>query len=458
MKKYRFLKITLIHFMILICVFIQFGCAGDGAQDPSVKAEISIVSGNNQTGEGGERLDESIVVRVTKSNGSPANNIDVNFRVVEGGGRIESGSTKRTDGEGNASADWIIGSGYNGIEVTLLPEILEVPPVYVFAEGENPTGVHETKTICSLIKISDYLYEMTFTGDYNTLLNEINQNVINNLARPSTNQNDYYCSLFSAFGNPDAQLFGRSFDNPSDWEKCISLIVRCKPPEDHESITLVRMIDVGYIGYLLESDITALTFEQKKRLLETIYIPPDGLNEHGVVAGLAQVSPLPFQPDPAKESIYKTRWIREILDHASNVDEAIEVTRQYNVFEDNLSSLANHVLVADPTGRSVILELNNGVMQVIPMSGNFQLMTNTLVYNKTDEALKRACSRYNYIHSTLDVADGFLDVNSAFHILQTVGVESSEWSAVYSMTTKEALVVNYMDFENIHTFSMNGQQ
>lgn len=447
-------KRSTIHLMLVILVFLFMACDGDTIHNPGDSAEISIVSGNDQIGTGGQPLAQSIVVQVTTSNGGPAKHMDVRFNVIEGGGQIQSGVIKRTDSEGMATAEWIIGSGYNGIELTLAENVYQVPPAYVWATGENPTGLHETKTIGSLHRINSELYEMTFAGDYGPLLDEINQTLINSFSNPKIALNDYGCSLFSAYGNPEAALFGRSFDNASDWERCISMVVRCAPPDGYESITLVRVRDVGYLGYLLEGDITALSFEQKRRLLETVYIPPDGINEHGVVAGLAQLSPRSFQPDGSKPSIYKTRWIREILDHAASVDEAVVVTRRFNIVEDNLSSLANHLLLSDPSGRSVILELNNGEIQVVPMAGNFQVMTNTYVYNEPVEVLKRACSRYNTIHQTLETAHGFLDISSAFDILETVGYWNTEWSAVYNMTTKEALVVTYMDFENVQIFSI----
>jgi len=63
------------------------------------------------------------------------------------------------------------------------------------------------------------------------------------------------------------------------------------------------------------------------------------------------------------------------------VNEAVEITEKHNVFEKTLSSLANHVLVADTYGQSVILEINGGEMQVIPNENTWHVITNTLVYD-----------------------------------------------------------------------------
>jgi len=313
-----------------------------------------------------------------------------------------------------------------------------------------------TQSINSLKKINDLLYTMTFYGDHSDILYDVNDDVVSYFSRVSSGfkMNDYNCSLFSAFGNSESYLFGRSFDNAQDWEICLTLVGRHNPPDGYRSLALTRMRDYGFP---LGTNFDELTFNRKQRLLESVYWVPDGINEHGVVAGLAQVAPLSYVPQPGKKYIYKTCLIREILDHARNVDEAIEITRQYNVFEGNLYSLANHVLIADPSGRSAILEVYDGEIRVVEKTGTFQHMTNTLVYNKTVAQLRQLCGRYRTIYDTLDRWGGSMTYDSAFNLLRDVGYENTEWSAVYDLTGKKLVLANYYDFENLYHFSFDDE-
>jgi len=60
--------------------------------------------------------------------------------------------------------------------VKILDAAVRLKPLYIYAEGENPESMDVTKSITILKKINDLLYEMI--------------------------------------------LYGRSFDNSSNWETC----------------------------------------------------------------------------------------------------------------------------------------------------------------------------------------------------------------------------------------------
>ncbi len=149
------------------------------------------------------------------------------------------------------------------------------------------------KTINSLAKISDNLYEMTFHGDYSEILDQVNSRFLGTSYGANTEGNtpEYHCSLFSVFGNPEKKIFGRSFDNPAGW-KCLTMLVRTNPSDGFSSMTFVRMRDFGYEP---GTDVTTLPYEQKLNLLEAPFHCPDGINEMGVTAGLANVRSLPWK-------------------------------------------------------------------------------------------------------------------------------------------------------------------
>lgn len=441
---------------ILILVSCGTGCTADYSNSDELKvpAAISIVSGNNQEGRGGETLASPIVIKVTENGGNPLEDVEVFFEVVEGEGEIPGNRNVRTDKNGRVETQWIIGVSYNTLEVALDKNKYDAPNQMIFAEGENPTGINIGRTIQSLKKESDLLYSMTLYGNYNEFLEELNQKVIDNMLDGSSTVYGHanHCSLFSAFGNLNKFLFGRNFDGVEGEQKNLTAVVRCSPPDGYSSLTIVRMRE-DEIGYPVGTDFSKLSFAEKERLLETLYIPSDGINEHGLTAGLASCPLKAFTPDPAKKSIFITRLIREILDHARSVNEAIALINQFDVFQHDLTSNESHVLVADASGKSAVLEMDQEFWKAIPLTGKFQVMTNTLVYGKSPDQLKQECERYRIIYDILEIREGYMDYESAFDILDQTNYYNSQWSAVYDLTDRKIKMAIYDNFNDLFEFS-----
>jgi hypothetical protein len=72
-------------------------------------AVLSVVSGANQPGEAGERLDAPIVVRVAQST-DPVAGASVRIEIILGGGQL-SASSIQTDSDGLAEVSWTLGAG-----------------------------------------------------------------------------------------------------------------------------------------------------------------------------------------------------------------------------------------------------------------------------------------------------------------------------------------------------------
>jgi hypothetical protein len=75
------------------------------AGDPD---EIRIVSGNDQTGQAGSRLDQALVVQVLDDNDTPIQGAAVRWSVESGGGSVSPG-TSTTGSDGRASTAWTLG-------------------------------------------------------------------------------------------------------------------------------------------------------------------------------------------------------------------------------------------------------------------------------------------------------------------------------------------------------------
>lgn len=78
---------------------IEFIASASG----DVPSNITLVSGNEQSGAGGDKMPEPLKVRITDQYGNPNRNFPVTFTVTNGGGHMESEQPVYTDDDGYAS-------------------------------------------------------------------------------------------------------------------------------------------------------------------------------------------------------------------------------------------------------------------------------------------------------------------------------------------------------------------
>jgi len=440
------LKKPWVLLILLLCFLSHCSKESDDTQVETnsiveINAILTVISGDHQTGQGGTQLDDPVVLKVTDLNQNPIPGLDVNFLVVEGGGSIANNPIVSSDTNGLVTIQWIIGSSYNGLEANLSSDSYIAAPAYICAVGENPSGIHITRTISSFKNVEGVLYEITFYGNYRSesIYQEFNSTL---------SKNSYFCSLFAVFGDPQNYILGRSFDNPAGWV-CLTLLTRFNPIDGYASIAPVRMRDIGFDS---GTDFNSLPYNGKNRLLDAVVNPPDGVNEHGLVVGLANVTPQPYILDPSKPNISCVLMVRKILDHARTVDEAADIALQYNIISAGSNTLDIHAMVADATGRSIILEPANGEMKVIPNTRNFQVMTNSPIYNVSLETLFGQCWRFRTIYERLESENGILSASEAVDLLQEVGNQWTEWSAVYGISGKSATLAIDYNFDSLYDF------
>ncbi len=91
--------------------------APGGTGGSSAATQISIVSGNNQSGSVGGSLSSSLAVKVTNAQGAGVAGVAVSFAAATGGGTVNPSSVA-TDGNGNASTVWTLGSASGAQTVT----------------------------------------------------------------------------------------------------------------------------------------------------------------------------------------------------------------------------------------------------------------------------------------------------------------------------------------------------
>jgi hypothetical protein len=299
------------------------------------------------------------------------------------------------------------------------------------------------RTLASLEKVDDHpLYVMHYEGAYTSGDEDIERDTSFGVSLPS-----WACSLFAALGDADAMVYGRNFD----WEHSPAVLLFTAPPDGYASVSLV---DIAFLGFTAAEarDLTKLSLDERRPLLDAPYLPFDGMNEYGLTIGMAAIPDSPMPHDPAKETIGSLGIIREMLDHARTVDEAIAVMEGYNV---NMSGgPAIHYLIADATGKAALVEFYEGEMIVIPNDRAWHQATNFLLSAVAGGATEGHCWRYDKIAARLLPAEGRLSTVDALTLLSDVSQSSTQWSVVYGMSTGEINIAMGHAYDTVHTFHL----
>lgn len=331
-----------------------------------------------------------------------------------------------------------------GCSPRLVPATPSLPPEPT--SSPIPTGLTEQKlaTLNSLQKIDDYpLYTMIYSGAYRPRAGTVppGETVTESEITPT-----WSCSLFTVLLDGDNFLYGRNFD----WQFSPALLLFTDPPDGYASAS---MVDLAYFGFdeTTAKDIVDLPIEEQMSLLDAPYLPFDGMNEHGLVIGMAAVSPGNMEIDPKKETIGSIGIIRQMLDHARTVDEAVVIMQGYNI--DFEGGPPIHYLMADATRKSVLVEYYNGEMHIIQNVEPWHLATNFL-RSSVDDSADGNCWRYNLIQAQLAETSGQIDTQAAMSLLADVAQNNTQWSVVYQLSTGKINVVMGQEYQNTHRFQL----
>jgi len=307
----------------------------------------------------------------------------------------------------------------------------------------NSSESDEIKTLKSLQKINN-LYMITYYGDYNERLDGINRKILMEgiSSVKKLDDNVFECSLFVAFGNPNNLIYGRNFDNPD----CGVLVGYYDPSDGYASIGFSRIND---LGFKKDENPMNLPIEKRKLILNSVFFTPDGMNECGVAVALAALSGVNTNVDKKRKSIFITCLVREILDHAKNIDEAVEICKKYNVFDNGESIVSHHLLISDPSGKSAIVEYNSGGWKVMFNKKPWQVVTNSSLYNVTEEKRILTCWRYKKASELLKKTNGVIDWKAGMNILKSVSGKGTQWSTICDMISKEIYISLYRNYDDI---------
>jgi len=291
----------------------------------------------------------------------------------------------------------------------------------------------------SLEKLDDYpFYVMHYYGNY-----EYPQ-----IGSTWPEQTDFSCSLFAALGENGDKIYGRNFD----WNISPALLLFTDPPDGYASVS---MVDLEFLGFRPEdsTNLTGLPLEERSALLSAPSMPFDGMNKYGLTIGMAAL-PGDYQEhapyDPSRPTIGSIGIMRQILDHARDVDEAVALFKQYNL--DFNGGPLMHYLLADPAGKAVVVEFYQGEMILLPNEVAWHMATNHFRCIAKGDG---GCMRYRTISERLAEVDGQLDPERAMKLLSEVKQGITQWSAVYDMTSGKIDVVLGGKYGTVYSFQLD---
>lgn len=324
---------------------------------------------------------------------------------------------------------------------SLLLPFSETPSFTAPAES-IPNNLSEDKisTLKSLVLVDDHpLYTMQYVGDYN-------QRGSTSLP-PRTTSDGWACSLFAAFADPGNMIFGRNFD----WDYSPALLLFTHPADGYASVS---MVDIEFLGFNggKALNLNEAPLADRVGLLDAPDLPFDGMNEKGLAVGMAAVPPGNMEIDPDKPEIGSLGVIREMLDHAANVDEAVNILGRYNVLMEGGPPI--HYLIADASGKSSLVEFYEGEMVVEESGASWLAATNFLLAAGGGHP-EGNCWRYDLLTSRLNEADGLLSVENGMKLLSDVAQDGTQWSVVYNVSTGEVHVVMGRDYDNPHILRLD---
>ena len=349
------------------------------------------------------------------------------------------------------------------------PARAEPAPIVAATPRADGLSAPQIATLESLKQVDDHpLYTMRYVGAYtahaplgSVIAGEAKQSPNRN-AEIASSQNPFLatlapyasagvttpawaCSLFAALGDASNMLYWRNFD----WDPSPAVLLFTEPPDGYASVSMVDIAFLGFAG-ARANDITNLSLAERRALLRAPSLPFDGMNVRGLVVGMAAVPPGNMPRDPTKRTIGSLGVIREMLDHAATVDEAVALVQGYNI--DFVGGPPVHYLVADATGRAALIEFHQGKMYVILNETAWHHATNFLRSSVEDAEGK--CWRYDTLTRQLAIAWGRSTLSDAMKWLQEVSQNGTQWSIVYGMSAGEIRVTMGRHYDRAHAFQL----
>ncbi len=329
--------------------------------------------------------------------------------------------------------------------------VMSVPPATQTSD--------EKKTLASLQVINDHpFYQMTFYGDYNRYL-EMKKRFYWAMSLPKP-----HCSSFAALNPQGHPILG--YNNDGVYQPIILLFTN--PTDGYASIS-ISMIG-GAFPYFSKTSTPFDSEQARSLLLYAPYALQTGMNEMGLAISTMTDPSGEWKLDPEKDTLGAAEARRVLLDHARDVEEAINLLSQYNVSYKGTS--VSHLLLADRAGHSALIEWVGGEMKVMRNKQPWQTSTNFRVYGAEEQIAHDIAfyeagekisgdslgnNRWRYVNAweTLRKADGLFSPAQAMDLLSAISVEyRTQYSIVYDLATGDVQIVTERNYDQVYNYQL----
>ncbi|MDE6627245.1 MAG: linear amide C-N hydrolase [Lachnospiraceae bacterium] len=256
------------------------------------------------------------------------------------------------------------------------------------------------------------------------------------------------CSTISVKNTEGGYYFGRNFD----WNTCDALTVIYYPEKGYASFSTVNLDFVkqgaGFASNFLSDETLAAA---------ALYAPLDGMNEKGLCVSVNMIQDTDtISQNTDKPDITTTTSIRLLLNQAADVDEAVELLKQYD-FHASMDYMI-HLAIADSSGKSIAVEFIDNAMQVIetPILTNYYLADG----EKSGIGTEQSHTRFDILKKALQEKD-VMDISQVRDTLSSVSkgnfgeFESTEWSVIFDQSALTATYYHREDYDKAFTFSLS---
>lgn len=321
------------------------------------------------------------------------------------------------------------------------------------------------------------------------LINFVTEKITKGLIPMNISDPEIGCASFTAKSESGDVLFGRNYD----FAKTNTCIVFTEANKGRHAT--ISTVDLQFLGMDVNKNVEGLL--NKVTCLAATYAPLDGINDVGVSCGIYMTyqggaKTVATNQNTDKPDFTSTTLLRLILDYADDVEEAVEIASSYDLHDS--AGTSYHYMVADASGRSVILEWvgendasdNDGAARELKVTysdddahigemeaeSDFQWITNFIIqpdyYAQSKADDKKGYDRYEKIYQELTKNKGIVkDEDAAMEILEAVGRRTwnnddgngcTVHSVVYNLTDRTMLWVaneNFDDPSAVFTFGFD---
>jgi antitoxin component YwqK of YwqJK toxin-antitoxin module len=245
------------------------------------------------------------------------------------------------------------------------------------------------------------------------------------------------CSTFMVRRRPNGAIFGHN----NDHRPYAVLVLRHVPQGGYASISVVNVPTMNDVS----ANPGLARFQGRTSFLRAPFYPQEGMNERGVaISGMSS----PGQErliDPRRPTLSYEQAMRLVLDHAADVDEALQLLGSCNLADSH----QQHLLVADASGRSAVVEYFGGRMVAVRNDVEWQVATNFPLYGRSLPERRSECWRYDEAWSRFAGRNRGFTLEEAMEVLRAISMSEpleTVTSAAYDLERGRMLLALGRDY------------